>query len=310
VLKYKSSFEYLGVIISDTGVLKNDVNSYVVKKSANVTVKFTNFCRTNKSAPFHVKLDVLDKCVTSSLLYGCETWANCITDVEQPYRSGLKIALNVRQNLNNEIVHVETGRSPLCGRIKSLQLKFWLFVTTKYVTEFPESALAKVVKIGIDCNSKYVKYYTDLQAEYTNPTECKTAIDRNYLEHCKSKLIAKNIEDPDSKLGTYYRVNPTLSNNVRNPQIIMEFERELVTRFRTGSHSLAVETGRYSNIIRENRLCSCGNSVQTVWHVVAECCETRDIVPNRYNNLQEVFDDANIYSVLLAVTRKLKIRIR
>ena len=310
VLKYKSSFEYLGVIISDTGVLKNDVNSYVVKKSANVTVKFTNFCRTNKNAPFHVKLDVLDKCVTSSLLYGCETWANCITDVEQPYRSGLKIALNVRQNLNNEIVHLETGRSPLCGRIKSLQLKFWLFVTTKYMTEFPESALAKVVKIGIDCNSKYVKYYTDLQAEYTNPTACKMAIDRSYLEHCKSKLIAKNIEDPDSKLGTYYRVNPTLSNNVRNPQIIMEFERELVTRFRTGSHSLAVETGRYSNIIRENRLCSCGNSVQTVWHVVAECCETRDIVPNRYNNLQEVFDDANIYSVLLAVTRKLKIRIR
>ena len=92
--------------------------------------------------------------------------------------------------------------------------------------------------------------------------------------------------------------------------INMESERELVTRFRTGSHSLAVETGRYSNIIRENRLCSCGNSVQTVWHVIAECCETRDIVRNRYNNLKEVFDDANIHSVLLAVTRKLKIRIR
>ena len=130
------------------------------------------------------------------------------------------------QNLNNEIVHVETGRAPLCGRVKSLQLNFWLFVTTIYLVEFPESALAKVIKIGLDCNSKYVKHYTDLQTEYTNPTACKETIDRKYYEHCKSMMIMKNNQDPDSQLGTYYRVNPTLANNVQNPQINMEFERE------------------------------------------------------------------------------------
>ena len=310
VLKYKSSFEYLGVIISDTGMLKEDVKSYVEKKSANVTVKFTNFCRTNNNAPLHVKLDVLDKCVTSSLLYGCETWANCSADVEQPYRSGLKIALNVRLNLNNEIVHVETGKFPLCSKVKSLQLKFWLFMTTKYMVDFPESALAKVMKIGMDCNSKYLKYYTDLKEEYENPTACKEAIDKKYLEQCKAKMIAKHNQDPDSKLGTYYRVNPTFVHNVMNPQTNMEFERELITRYRTGSHSLAVEIGRYSNITRENRLCSCGNGVQTVWHIMAECCETRDIVRKRYNNLKEVFDDANLHSTLFAVVSKLKVRIR
>ena len=310
VLKYKSSFEYLGVIISDTGILKEDVKRYVEKKSANVTVKFTNFCRTNNNAPLHVKFDVLDKCVTSSLLYGCETWAKCCTDVEQPYRSGLKIALNVRQNLNNEIVHVETGKLPLSGKIKSLQLKFWLFVTTKYVVDFPDSALAKVLKIGLDCNSRYLKHYTDLQAEYENPTACKEAIDNTYFELYKSKIIAKHNLDPDSKLGTYHRVNPTFTNNVQNPQTNMELERELVTRFRTGSHSLAVEIGRYSNVLRENRLCSCGNGVQTVWHVFAECSETRDIVQRDYNNLREIFDDANVHSTLLAITRRLRVRIR
>ena len=169
VLKYKPSFEYLGVIVSDTGMLKEDVKKYVEKKSANVTVKFTNFCKTNHNAPFYVKLDVLDKCVTTSLLYGCETWANCITDVEQPYRSGLKTALNVRQNLNNEIVHVETGRFPLSGKVKGLQLKFWIFLTTQYIVEFPESALAKIVKLGLDCNSKYLKHYRELQAQYEDP---------------------------------------------------------------------------------------------------------------------------------------------
>ena len=102
-------------------------------------------------------------------------------------------------------------------------------------------------------------------------------------------MIARHTEDPDSKLGTYYRVNPTLASNVQIPQTNIKFERELITRFRTGSHSLAVETGRYLNIIRENRLCSCGNGVQTVWHVMAECCETRDIIDKTYINLKELF---------------------
>ena len=123
-------------------------------------------------------------------------------------------------------------------------------------------------------------------------------------------MVAKYNEDPDSKLGTYHRVNPNLNSNVQNPQQIMEFERELITRFRTGSHSLAVEIGRYSNIPRENRLCSCGNGVQTVWHVMAECCETRDVVRKNYSDLREVFDDDSLPGTLLAVTRKLKVKIR
>ena len=90
----------------------------------------------------------------------------------------------------------------------------------------------------------------------------------------------------------------------------MEYERELVTRFRTGSHSLAVEIGRYSNIERENRLCKCGDGVQTVWHVVSECRYTRNIVQKSYNNFEEVFDDENIDKILFSLTRRLKVAIR
>jgi hypothetical protein len=257
-----------------------------------------------------VKLEVLDVCVTSSLLYGCETWASYGNDVEQPYRSGLKTALNVRQNLNTEIVHVESGKHPLKGKVQSAQLKFWLFVKNKYVVEFPESALAKVVEMGLNCNSKYLKHYTDLQATYENPQACKEAINNKYLDICRAKIIAKHNQDPDSKLGTYYCVNPDFKSNVQNPQRIMEFERELTTRFRTGSHSLAVEIGRYTNTPREDRLCSCGNAVQTLWHVISECCDTRDVIRENYTDLREFFEDANVHGLLLAVTRKLKVRIR
>ena len=74
-LKYKSEIEYLGVIVTDIGVIvtdigvivtdigsiKHDVQLYINKKRANVSIKYTNFCKTNRNAPFFVKLEVLEK---------------------------------------------------------------------------------------------------------------------------------------------------------------------------------------------------------------------------------------------------------
>ena len=99
--------EYLGVFLSDSGSLMNDVKLYIDYKRANVSIKFTNFCKNI--------LEVLDKCVSSVFSYVCETWGRCIGDVEPCYRSGLKTALNVRVNHNDEIVYIESGKWPLCS---------------------------------------------------------------------------------------------------------------------------------------------------------------------------------------------------
>ena len=308
VLKYKSRFDYLGVIVSDTGNLSVDVKSFIERKSGNVTVKFTNFCKVNKNAPLHVKLDILDTCAKASLIYGCETWGNNISDAERCFRAGLKTALNVRQNLNTEIVHVETGRWPLRVRVRSSQLKFWLQMKT-YITEHPESALAKVWNMGLQAKSPYLSYYLKLEREFGDPENCAESLTRATIEAYRQKITAQFNIDKDSKLGTYHLISPTLSSNVPVPQVTMEFERELVTRFRTGSHSLAIETGRYTNTPQENRQCSCGTGIQTVWHIFAECPKTRTIVQKNYENMHEIFEDENVHHVLLAITKELKIQI-
>lgn len=51
--------------------------------------------------------------VSSALTYGCETWGSYMNEAELCYCSDLKTALNVSQNLNNEIVCIETGKWPL-----------------------------------------------------------------------------------------------------------------------------------------------------------------------------------------------------
>ena len=69
ILKYLSSYVYLGYTITDTGSIQKDIDKHIAAKRGNTTVKFMNFCRTNCTAPLCVKLNVLDACVNSCYLY-------------------------------------------------------------------------------------------------------------------------------------------------------------------------------------------------------------------------------------------------
>ena len=144
--------------------------------------------------------------------------------------------MNVRGNINNEIIYIESGKWPLSARIKQIQLKFWLYVN-EYSIKYPESALSKVLNIGLRNNLAYLKYYQKLKADFSDPSSCQKIIEKGFLDTYKTKIVSAAVNDADSRLGTYYRVNPLLQKYVPNPQNIMEIERELVTRFRTGSHS-------------------------------------------------------------------------
>ena len=264
------------------------------------SIKYTNVCKTNKNAPLCAKLEVLDKCITSAIIYGCETWGKCTSDVELCYRSGLKTALNVRQNLNNEIVYFETGEWPLLGRIKRAQLKFWLHIN-EYTLKYPDSAISKTLTTW--------NYYNSLQAEFSDPISCQNSIEKMYFDKFSDKIISDHNNDIDSRLGTYYRINPQLKKYVPCPQTILEFERTLVTRYRTGSHCLAIEIVRMSNINRNDRVCACGVDVQTIWHITTQCPITRSLGYTNYHSLQEIFADDNIYYMLLSISNKLKIQI-
>ena len=134
-------------------------------------------------------------------------------------------------------------------------------------------------------------------------------LQNDYIMSWKNKFVFAANTDPDSKLGTYYRINPNLNSYVPKPQLILEAERKVITRFRTGSHSLGIELGRYSNTPRERRLCECKLAVQTIWHIFSECPLTIALLTKRYPDIQAVFNDEHIYQQLLCITKKLKIPI-
>lgn len=306
VLKYCSSLEYLGVIISDSGSIKSDVKSFIDLKRSNISIKFGNFCRVNRNAPLSAKLTVLDTCVSSSITYAAETWGNNYKAADICFSSGLRTALSVRQNTNNEIVYVESGTYPLHCRVQKSQVKFWAYVL-EYMEEHPDAAISKIVKTAIDCNVAYTKYYVNLAAKFNDdPARCFDELSKECSESWSRKFEAA-AADRDSKLATYHRVNPLLQKFVLPVTNLTENERILLTRFRTGSHSLAIETGRFSNTPRENRLCLCG-SVQTVLHIFTDCPLTRDLLVDKpYVNLQSIFDDPHVHSLIVSIAKPLKL---
>ena len=80
-------------------------------------------------------------------------------------------------------------------------------------------------------------------------------------------------EDTESKLGVYKSINPNLKCYISNT--LPEFERVQITRYRTGSHNLLIEKGRYLKIPRENRVCVCDTGIQSLNHVIFSCPLTK-----------------------------------
>ena len=122
-------------------------------------------------------------------------------------------------------------------------------------------------------NLPYVNYYIDLENKFVSSVDCSTTMTNNFKTEWENKIKSCAIEDSESKLGTYFQINPLLISPISNQQNLLEVERILVTRYRTGSHSLAIEMGRFTKPLtpREERMCKCKTSVQTIFHCFNNC---------------------------------------
>lgn len=309
-LNYTNCFSYLGIFISDNGHHRNDIKKFIEEKRPTLTVKFQNYINSNKCAPLWSKLNVLDNCVVPCLLYACETWGSIPSELEVLYRTGLKNALSIRQNMNNEIVYIETGKTPLEIRIKKLQLNFWLNIE-QYRIHHPDSAIAKILLLGEAHNIGILSFYKSLKSKYTTGIDCEQKLTQIFKSKCINKINSEAQNDPDCRLGTYHSINKDSSPFVPKPQFLLERERILLTRFRTGSHSLQIEIGRFSNTPRQNRLCVCGTNVQSLKHILFECNLTNQHTCTFRNNysIYELFQLQDIHIILFKVSNTLKIPI-
>jgi hypothetical protein len=63
--------------------------------------------------------------------------------------------------------------------------------------------------------------------------------------------------------------------------------RQLFTKFRVSDHSLEIESGRYKNITREERICkNCNlNEIGDAYHFFLKCTANRSLRNNLFNKI-------------------------
>ena len=275
-LKYSSTYVYLGVIISDTGSIANDLDLHTAQREKSVFVKMANFMRNNQSAPINVKCKVLNSCLNASLLYGCEVWSSAsLRKLETLYRKAIKITYNMNINTPNQLIFVETGLTELKSEVYKRQFNFWLKMLEN-VEKDPASQISRIINTAMDKNIFYIKHYKNLVASYRNADECYVKLKEEFAIHLKEEIATKVEQHANSPLNEYIKINPSLQTPLFYKENLLEYDRRILIKYRSGSHDLKIRTGYFTRTPEANRLCRC-NEIQTLEHVLFHCPHTATI---------------------------------
>ena len=263
---YLSQYLYLGAWFSDSGKMA-DIISLHEKSNQAVVNKFAIFCAANTQMPFKYKKLVFDAAVMSSLLYSSESWLTSnIKPIEQQYNQLVKCLLGVRKNTSTNLCLFESGIPPLSHVISKQRCKF---LKSKLDINDTDQPFIGTYKLCQNSNthayrfmSKYTEYDTNLNP-FINLADF-------ILRKSPNGTKFNTYKD---KLNMSMSLHPVYINNTFIPDHL----RESFSRVRLMSHNLKIETGRWSRIPHELRVCQCNNTNgQSETHVLVDC----ELVPS------------------------------
>ena len=69
-----------------------------------------------------------------------------------------------------------------------------------------------IIQLALDQNTQFLRHYTKLELTMNTPEQCYIHHANEHKQQIEQKVLEKFNADPDSILGTYYRVNPELNS--------------------------------------------------------------------------------------------------
>ena len=277
VISYTDIYLYLGSIIAMESI-PEQVKRHFADKQCQI-LKFYTFLYKNSDAPFQVKKTVWDSALKSSIFYGSETWlTRNLKCVESVYMDTLKRLMGVRGTTNTQALLVESGLPSAKAYIRQRQLGFLQKLQARH--QFNESYIGKALALAVQHKTEAGQVITELLQLPPGHNLCTESLEQQKLTITSQKC---------TRHQTYLEMNPTLSVSCIYSSLVPEYLRLAYTRIRLSSHRLRIETGRWSRLPRENRLCPFGN-IQSEQHVMCKCHLVKHLVPQNLCDLRSPGD--------------------
>ena len=224
--------------------------------------KFSMFCSINTSMPFPYKLKVFKAALTTSLIYSAESWITPnIKGIEKVYNKMVRILLGVRGNTPIQFCLSEIGLNNVTYEIGKKRKNFLKSKFNNIDLEEPFHMVFDLCRFNNTPGYRFLSRCMQME------------ISREPVKETQDCILSK--PDNATKFVTYRsQLSPELLvHEVYGDKIyIPDYLRESFTRLRVMSHNLEVETGRWSRLPREERVCECDSeSVQDERHVLLIC---------------------------------------
>ena len=196
----------------------------------------------------------------------------------------------VKKSTNLTALYGEIGRVPFNVYRKIIMVKYWIKVLGQ-----SDLSLLKRIYLILQADTDANSHYNGMNWAY----QIKNILQQHGLEYIWNQqhiieipfeFIKQRILDiynqkwysdinNSSRLQSYsiFKHNFTLEKYLK---ISMENKyKYALSRFRTSSHDLLIETGRYENIPRDQRLCkSCDmKTIESEYHFLLVCPKFRDL---------------------------------
>ena len=310
------SFKYLGITLFKNG------NWY---RSQKCIAKHASFALHNLFTIFNnIELPIIQKCklfdtlVAPILNFGSKIWGmHDATDIELIHTKFLRRILGVKKSTNLSALYGELGRTPLAVIRKINMIKYWM----KILQQNDSSLVKKIYKMlqeDADRNLNYggknwaaqiksilqqhgLEYVWQLQSEIEIPFETiKLRIFDTYKQNWYSAIH----NSPRLQSYSIFKHQLELEKYL---DVIHEKKSQIsLSRFRTSSHDLKIESGRYNSTPRQRRLCrSCSmNKVEDEYHFLLVCPKYRELRLKYFKAYYCHWPTVRKFEILLSSTSK------
>ena len=255
-------------------------------------------CRFNNLS-IECQLEMFDKVVVPVLLYGSEVWGFENLDIiESVHLRFCKHILRLKQSTPNFMVLGELGRYPLSVKVKLRMVNFWcrLLTGSEHKISYLLYKLAYINFNNYGFEDKWIYFMKSIfdncglsNSWMSQDVSAKqwilSSIDLRLKDQFKQNWFSDmNI----SSKGLCYRIFKCDFGIEKYFSILPFNYAVLFCKYRCGSHRLPVETGRWQNVSRHDRLCHLCDSpdIGDEFHYIMSCSfftnERKQLLPLYY----------------------------